>query len=211
MRSKSELVEEFKRSMMLDFDAWHDGTGYDLNIIAKANAEEREEIAELLIPPKGWRDVEALSALDTPTSAAALRKAMKSEVGEVRTAVARLSPPRVTAGEKTKLLVRALTTGKFYDDMTSALQQVEEHHPKPVIDAMFRALFTQTGDVACHLAAMLTFVHGKAETNFDWDKRPLFLKFNTDSQAERRAAFTELCSLLELDDVKTIKRLKISV
>lgn len=207
--SDSEVVAKFRRSMILDYDAWHDGTGYDTSVLADASDADKDIIADLLNPPGGWRDVEALEALNTAKAASILRAAIKSRNPEVRTALTRYAPAKVSDKEKTAILVKALKTGAFYQDMTSALQQIEEHHPKPVIDALFRGLFTQTGDVACHFAAMLTFLHGKAKTNFDWGKRPLFLKFNTDNQAERREAFVELCSLLEMDPDKLRKSLKL--
>ena len=49
------------------------------------------------------------------------------------------------------------------------------------------------GETALHFAGMLMFLHGKAETSFDWDKRPFFLKFHTEVRVEREAAFRELC------------------
>jgi hypothetical protein len=39
---------------------------------------------------------------------------------------------------------------------------------------------------------MLAFIYGKADSAFDWSMRPLFLKFNTVSSAERQAAIAEL-------------------
>jgi hypothetical protein len=195
----SPVVAKFRSSMSLDYDAWHDGTGYDLSVLDRASAADKEIIATLVSPPKGWRDVEALAALGTETALMALRAAIDSDNAEVRTALTRYAPSSVSDDEKMALLVKALTTGAFYQDMTSALQQIEQFHSPQVIDALFRGLFTQTGDVACHFAAMLAFLHGKAKTTFDWDKRPLFLKFNTDNEGERRAAFVELCELLEVD------------
>lgn len=198
--SQSSVVEQFQKSMMLDYDAWHDGVGYDLAVIENATPTEREAIAQLVIPPKGWRDVQALAALDCDAARNALRDAVHSGIAEVRVAITRYAPSTVNEDEKVALLVRALSDGAFYQDMTSALQQIEHFHPKPVVDALFVGLFTQSGDVACHFAAMLTFLHKKAKTTFDWGKRPLFLRFNTESQAERREAFTELCELLEIDE-----------
>lgn len=52
---------------------------------------------------------------------------------------------------------------------------------------------------------MLTYLHKKAKTTFDWGKRPLFLRFNTDDQAEKRAAFVDLCALLKLDASEKIE------
>lgn len=40
--------ERFERSMVMDFDKWHDGTGYDLRALHEASAEERAEIEAVL-------------------------------------------------------------------------------------------------------------------------------------------------------------------
>src|ERR1041384_5941919 len=67
-RNPSDAYTRFKRSMMLDYDAWKEGTPYDVPALAEVTEEERglltDEICE-----KGsldWRDVEALRALATP-------------------------------------------------------------------------------------------------------------------------------------------------
>jgi len=143
--NESEIVERFRASMTLDYDAWHDGIGYDMSAVAAANAKEKEAIAALVMPPKGWRDIETLATLGTDSANAALREAMQSDVAEVRTAVTRHALSVVGDDEKAALRVRVLTSAAFYQDMTSALQQIATFHPPPVIDAMFRALFTQSG------------------------------------------------------------------
>jgi len=40
---------------------------------------------------------------------------------------------------------------------------------------------------------MLMFIHGKADSSFDWTHRPLFLRFKTEDRAERESVFRELC------------------
>jgi len=74
------------------------------------------------------------------------------------------------------------------------LLQVEEHHPPPVIEALFRGALVRKGDIAVHFAAMLMFLHGRAAEAFDWDQRPFYLTFHTEDPAERAAAFRELCA-----------------
>jgi hypothetical protein len=54
------------------------------------------------------------------------------------------------------------------------------------------------GDVAMHFAAMLLFVHGKADSEFDWEHRPFLLQFNTEDPAERAPAYRELCERIGL-------------
>lgn len=196
--------------MNIDYEKWHDGIGYAVDLLHEASDTERAAIVALLVPPQGWRDVEALAALNSDAAMAALRIAFHGDDAEVRVAVTRFAPALFSDDERAALLVRALEGGEFYQDMSSALDQVEAYHPPPVVDALFRGLFVRPGDVACHFAAMLTFVHGKAESTFDWDKRPLFLRFNTDDQVERLAAFHELCALLEVDAAQKLATIRIS-
>ena len=86
----------------------------------------------------------------------------------------------------------ALDSATIFDAFTATLDQVERFHPPAIVDALWRGLTTRQGDVAAHYAAMLAFIYGKADSSFDWSLRPLFLKFNTESEAERHAALAEL-------------------
>jgi hypothetical protein len=56
-------------------------------------------------------------------------------------------------------------------------------------------VLARDGVVACNYAGMIAFLHGKAESAFDWSLRPLFLRFNTTDKAERVSAFHELCDM----------------
>jgi hypothetical protein len=49
-----------------------------------------------------------------------------------------------------------------------------------------------------NFAAMLLYIHGKAQEPFDWAQRPFLLRFNTDDGDERREAFLELCQRLSV-------------
>src|SRR5262249_37349526 len=111
----------------------------------------------------------------------------------VRTAIADYAPHLLKQDERTSLLVDALEHSAFYGGLTQALEQVETFHPQEVIDALFRGLLKRDGETAVHFAAMVTFLHGKAASSFDWDQRPFFLQFNTENAADRRRYFRELC------------------
>lgn len=67
--------------------------------------------------------------------------------------------------------------GEFYGGLTGTLLESEAFHSPPVVDALFRGLFLRPGDVACHFAGMLVYVHGRSRSSFEWAKRPLFLRF----------------------------------
>lgn len=194
-------LERFRRSMVIDYEKWHDGIGYDLDALRAASPAERAAIESLLLGHgvADWRDVEALAALDTPQARAALQAAKKSSDSRVRAAVLDYAPGLLTDAERTAALVRLLETAEFFDGLTQALDQVEEFHPPEVVDALFRGALHRKGEVAVHFAAMLTFLHGKAGEAFDWEQRPFFLRFNTPDRAGRETVFRELCARIGAD------------
>ncbi|MEO7995831.1 MAG: hypothetical protein ABI852_00215, partial [Gemmatimonadaceae bacterium] len=201
------VSDKFRETMRIDYEKWHDGVGYDLDLLAQASDDEKRTILSHLIPPGGWRDVEALAAIHSDVARAALHKALTSDNAEVRASVLRYAPSIATEDDRTQVLLSGLKFGKFYGDLSAVLEQVESFHPPVIVNALFRGLFVRPGDIATHFAAMLAFVHGKGDSSFDWELRPLFLKFNSDDGAERERAFLELCVLLELDPVEVKARI----
>jgi hypothetical protein len=202
------LVDRFRSSMIIDYEKWHDGVGYDVELLRSATPQELVEIEDLLVnrPVADWRDVEALAALDSPRARALLRKTLKSGTRELRVAVTDHAPHLVSEDERTATLVAALEGAEIYGGLTQALLQVEEFHPPKVIEALLRGALARSGDTAVHLAAMLMYVHGKAESSFDWEQRPFFLLFNTDDRAEREAAFRELCEKIGVEADRYLRR-----
>jgi len=201
-------LERFRDSMIIDYEKWHDGIGYDLEIIRNATPEERSQIEDLLTsrPVSDWRDVEALAAIDSPRARVLLRKALRHTDHEVRAAVINHAPHLVSDAERSASLISALRHAEIYGGLTEALDQAESFHPPEVIDALFRGLLKRDGATAVHFAAMLMFLHGKAGTSFDWDQRPFFLQFHTENNIERRRCFRELCEKIGLDADSMLKR-----
>jgi hypothetical protein len=189
------IVDRFVESMEMNYEKWHDGTGYDISLIENATPQELVDLERFLVnrPVANWRDVEALASINSPRARLLLRKALKSKDSELRVAVTDYASDLVSKDERTDTLLAALEGSEIYGGLTQALLQVEEFHPPKIIDALFRGVLARDGGTAVHFAAMLMFTHGKAETSFDWDKRPFFLKFHTEVRAEREAAFRELC------------------
>ena len=200
--------EKFRQSMRIDYEKWHDGIGYDLELLRQLNDDDRKSALSLLMPPSGWRDVEALATLDSEVARQALHTALIKGNAEVRAAVMNYAPTIATEEERTETILRALAHGQFFDDLSSVLDQVATFHPPPIVNALFRGLLVRPGDIATHFAAMLAFLHGKADSAFDWELRPLFLKFAADDGADRERAFVELCALLELDPADVRARIK---
>ena len=106
---------------------------------------------------------------------------------------------RLGGGKPGELLVEGLETAEFYGGLTQFLAHAETWHPAPVIDALFRGASHREGEIAVHFAAMLMYLHGKADEAFDWAHRPFFLRFHTEDPAEREAAFRELCERVGQD------------
>src|SRR5262245_28816467 len=96
------LVEKFKRSMIIDYEKWHDGIGYNLKLLNCASPEEVAAIEALLLGQGvgDWRDVEALAAIGTPKAREALKAALNSRDHKVRAAVIEYAPELVPEKER---------------------------------------------------------------------------------------------------------------
>jgi hypothetical protein len=195
---------QFERSMVMDYQKWHDGDGYDMAALKAATAEERAAIETMLLNrgAQDWRDVEALAALGTPQADKVLKRAIEDPNPEIRMAVVRYAPKLVPDERRVASLVRALQTATLFAGLSQALDEAAEFYPEPVVDALFQGALKRDGETAVQFAAMLMFVHGKANEPFDWDQRPFFLRFNTDNRDERIAVFRELCEKLQVDASK---------
>jgi hypothetical protein len=197
----TEAVRRFRESMVIDHEKWHDGIGYDLAVLRAATPGERGAIESLLLArgAADWRDVEALAALGTPAALAALQDALATGSTEIRLAVLRHAPDLVSHDVRVANLVAALESAEPFGGLSQTLAEVPACHPPPVLDALFRGALERGGDVAVHFAAMLAFLHGKADEPFDWNQRPFFLRFHTEVRSEREAVFRELCELIGVD------------
>lgn len=173
--------------MNIDYEKWHDGAGYDIDIIRNANAAERAEIERLLARRgvRDWRDVEALAALG---STAQLRHALASSDFTVALAVLEHAPAIASESEAVQLIERALRDAEIGAGFAEALRIVEKFHPPAVIDAMLRAIAARRNPTL--IVAMLLYVKGQAKEAFDYDLMPYFGRF---CEQERSVAIRELC------------------
>ena len=194
-------LERFEASMLIDYEKWHDGIGYDLDALAEAGDTEKAAIEQRLISRGGrdWRDIEALAAVGTGRAREALRQAFAGGGIEVRMAVLRHAPDVVTDEQRTAALVEAFRVGQFFGGLAQALDLAAEFHPEPVIEALFRGALERAGENAVHCAALLYFIYGKAKDPFDWDHRPFYLEFNTERESDRIGAFRRLCADVGVD------------
>jgi hypothetical protein len=185
--------DRFVRSMAVDFEKWHVGTGYDLTVLAEAGPGDRARIESLLMARgcRDWRDVEALAALNSPGARHALVEVFQRGNAEIRAAVLRSAPDLASREERIAALVSALGSAEVFGGLTQALLEVEEFHPPEIVDALFRGVLERDGAVAGEFAAMLLYLHGQADSAYDMAQRPFLLRFQ---EEERVPLFRELCA-----------------
>ena len=189
-RPASPVVQRFRESMQIDYWKWHDGIGYDIGVLKQATQEERRQI-EALVMQRGardWRDVEALAAIHTPKAVEELRHALTRGDQAIAMAVLEYAPALVSENDRTAALVSAIEGAEIGSGLAEALRLVKHVHPPEVIDALFRATLTRPNVVL--FVAMLMFLYGLAKSDFDYDLRPFYFRFQS---GDREAPFRELC------------------
>lgn len=188
------LLRRFEKSMHIDYEKWHDGIGYDLGALAAMDRDERSSVEGILLGRgvADWRDVEALAWLNTTACRMALRRALEEGDAIIRLAVVRHAPDLATPEIRTASLVSALETVTAFAGLSQALNEAAHFHPPEVMAALWRGVSEREGDVAVHFAALLTYLHGKADSIFDDEQRSFFLSFNTPEKDRRAVAVTAL-------------------
>jgi len=203
-------LKRFEASMIIGFEEWHDGIGYDIDAIKTASQMERKAIEQVLInhSPRDWRDIEALAEINTISARETIKGSIKDTNPVVRVAVARFAPDLVTDNERNQSIVDALENAEIFSGLSQVLDEVERYHPQEVKEALIRGLLNRKGDVAALFAAMLFYLFGEGKNPFDMKHRPFFLRFNTEDRKERIKVFRELCQKLKINPKKYLRRKK---
>jgi hypothetical protein len=202
MARRSAAYERFMASTNIDYERWHDGVGYDLEALGALQGGEREDAERWLVGRAGndWRDLEGLVALGTATARAAVVEQLRHGKLEQRLWAARyLAGDASLTADREVAVVAGLESALLYGGLTVALDLATEERSPAMVDALFRACLRDAGEAAVQAAARLAFIHGAAKDEFDWDLRPLYLRFNTPDRGEREAAFRELCARCGVD------------
>jgi len=196
-----DAMRRFRASMVMDYEKWHDGIGYDLGALDELSEPQVREIERTLIShqPRDWRDIEALAYIDSPRAREVVEAALKSSDAKVRAEAMRHAGDKADPKGRERKLIASLKKDDIWGGLSEAIDEVEEFHPPAVIEQLFRGALNRDGEAAVHFAALILFLHGKAKEPFDWDHRPFFLRFNTSDRAERKAVFRELCERVGVD------------
>jgi hypothetical protein len=189
----SVLLDRFAESLVMNHERWHDGTGYALELLDEANAEERAAIENLILSRavRDWRDVEALAVLDSPAARRRLQEVKESGDAEIRLALVTHAADQLGEEEACDILLTVLREKGIHNGLTGALLVIEEFHPAPVMDGLLKAARDREGTVAAECAAMLLYLHGLVSSPHGFEDRPFLLRFH--EEAERASAFSELC------------------
>lgn len=196
MRAKKRFLD----SLEMNYEKWHDGIGYDLDSLDEMAERDKDEVVDILsnnVLPEPWRTFEALEHIGTPKGLSIINRNLRHSSLDVRIAASRFAEG--AEKEREQILIEALEKSEFYEGLTQALDQIESFHPQGVIDALLRGLLARGDSTAVNFAGMLLYLYGKAESSFDWDRRPLFLRFASSNLDERKKAFAELCGIIGID------------
>lgn len=194
-KNPSPAYTRFKQSMMIDYDAWKEGTPYDIAALSEITAEERDLLTEE-ITQRGsldWRDVEALRALATSN---ARKRISETAVEQTDGAGIEAFMDEIKEHGWTEDIER-----RFIDkleaaaSMTGALDRLydiaEAHPTEAVLRQLFRnARVSSDPTVRYSMGAFLLYLAGHVESRyvFDTDHRPHLLDLNSSDYAAYKAA-----------------------
>jgi hypothetical protein len=193
-RNPSAAYERFKRSMVLDYDAWKEGTPYDVPALAEISEEERTLLTDELCEKSAldWRDVEALRALATPQALKRLGEAAETQTdgGGIEAFM-----DEVAQGWSAEIEARFIEKLERVQFMTGALDRlyeiVEAHQTPAVMAQLLRnARIHSDPTVRYSMGAFLLELTGHADTRytFDPDIRPHLLHLNSADYKDYKAA-----------------------
>jgi hypothetical protein len=193
----------------IDYEKWHEGVGYDVDALRALAGPDRAEAERWLLDRAGndWRDIEGLLALGSTAGRAAVVEQLRNGKLEQRLWAARYltDDPDAAAtdlsfeADREAAVIEGLRTSLLYYGLTQALDLAGEVRSPAMVEALWGATQRHEGEAAVHAAARLAFLYGKATSDFDWELRPLFLRFNSQDPAERAAATADLGRLCDAD------------
>jgi hypothetical protein len=193
-RNLSAAYTRFKRSMMIDYDAWKDGTPYDVAALAAISEEERALLSEELCEKStlDWRDVEALRALATPE---ALKRVGVAAERQTDGGGIEAFMDEVARGWTAEMETRFIEKLERVQSMTGALDrlyEIAEAHQTPAVIAQLLRNARIHGDptVRYSMGAFLLELSGHADTRYTFDPelRPHLLNLNSADYKTYKAA-----------------------
>jgi hypothetical protein len=197
---ESPALKKFRDSMIMDFDKWKEGTGYDMATFATLqDAEKQIVIKEIRGKNKSeldWRDMEVLKYDNSKESFDHLRDMLVDGTCDQRAhALSDLyDMNRMNDSAFDVQLSHILDDVTDDDGVTATLLLVDEDAGPKTREALERGV-RERPDIALHYAAKLLDIAGLADDNtaaFDPKLRPTLLKLLPSEKPSERAKAIEL-------------------
>lgn len=180
--------------MMIDYDAWREGTPYDIAALSEMTDEERDALTEELCEKSSldWRDVEALRALATPKALKRVGVAAQKQTdgGGIEAFF-----DEVAQGWTPEIEARFIEKLERVQSMTGALDrlyEIAQAHPTPAVmeQLMRNARIHSDPTVRYSMGGFLLELSGHVDTRYTFDAniRPHLLNLNSADYAEYKAA-----------------------
>ncbi|MCX7357645.1 MAG: hypothetical protein NT015_05830 [Alphaproteobacteria bacterium] len=179
---------------MIDYDAWREGTPYDVAALGEVTSDERDLLTEELCERSSldWRDVEALRALATPKALKRLGVAAEKQTdgGGIEAFM-----DEVAQGWTPEIETRFIEKLQRVQSMTGALDrlyEIAQAHPTPaVMEQLLRnARIHSDPTVRYSMGGFLLELTGHIDTRYTFDAniRPHLLNLNSANYADYKAA-----------------------
>jgi hypothetical protein len=193
------LVEEFRASMSINQERYHNEVSYDLYLLDKATPDERTQIETLLLgePVTDWPIVEGLSRLRTSATIARLQHALATTpYHEVKMAITDYAADLITEEQRSAAIIATVREALLTRGLHLALRQIVTFHPPEIIDELLRATVEREGSAAMHCAAYLLVLNGKAKAVFEDEHRTFLNRFATRVPEDRLLVHAELLRMI---------------
>ena len=195
MSTPTDAFTRFRKSMIIDYDAWKEGTPYDIPALAEVTPDERDRLTDEICERSSldWRDVEALRALATPKAIKRVGVAADKQTdgGGIEAFADDIAKHGWTPEIESRFidkLERALS-------MTGALDrlyEIAEAHPTPAVleQLMRNARISSDNTVRYSMGGFLLELTGHIDTRYTFDPniRPHLLDLNSDDYKTYKAA-----------------------
>ncbi|CAN5402091.1 hypothetical protein BH10PLA1_BH10PLA1_15420 [soil metagenome] len=192
----SPAYDTFRKSMKLDFDAWKEGTGYDMDAFDGMTADEKTAVVKEILArgteePLDWRDMEILSHENSREAFDRLRDELVGRSCDQQSKALRYTfqaERRMGEAVFDNMLARILDAVTSDDGVTQSLICVDMYCGPRTKAALDRGM-RERPDVAIHFACKLLNLAEVADDWVDFDPRyrPTLVKLLPGSRPAERA------------------------
>lgn len=195
-KAMNDLFHRFKDSMIIDYEQWHDGVGYDVSLIAQMSEADRQSVEDLILSGglKDWRDLETLHVLRTERAWAAIVSARTGPVEELRLAAMDYGPQPDEDVMEEQVLA-GLNDPKR---MGAAIDSASDCPTHAVKERLIEVARTADLPYGYSAAATLYEIAGLIDSRWDMAHRDFFLRFSAPPGPERDEATAELRKKIDL-------------